>query len=96
MNTKNSSKKQKNYMFAPSGNRTEERSISVVNTTRVTDAYPGASAITFMGSADFTTKLLQRLLEVNVEKELQENVQSADLSKAIVQFCAILYYESYH
>jgi hypothetical protein len=32
------------------------------------NAYPGASAITFMGSADFTTKPLGGL-EVKVEKK---------------------------
>jgi hypothetical protein len=33
---------------------------------------------------------------MEVEKELQENVQSADLSKAIVQIPAILAYKSYY
>lgn len=56
---------------------------------------PGASAFSFMGSADFTTKPLWKVLGVKVDKELQENVQSADLSKAIVQISAILAYKSY-
>jgi hypothetical protein len=33
---------------------------------------------------------------MEVEKELQENVQSADLMKAIVYYAAILAYKSYY